>query len=82
VSAAPATPVQPPGELAQRLYADKSGELASEWRRHFETARLAAKRKLHEPLSPEEFAIHAAIAEGAELCAEVIGSVWDSMHPR
>ena len=50
------------------------------WREYFHTVSLAAKRRLHEPLAREEFAIQSALAVSAELCAEVIAAATDAKH--
>jgi hypothetical protein len=68
------------GDLAQRLHDDPNGKVLADYRHSFETLLLAAKKKLHEPLSSEDFETSTAMAEGAQLGVEVISSVWDSLH--
>ena len=68
------------GELARRLHADVDGKLLAEYRQSFATMQLMAQKRLHEPLSTEEFATRTAMADGARLGAEVITAVWDSLH--
>jgi hypothetical protein len=69
------------GELASRLQADETGELKREYCAMFIAAQGEARRRLHEPLPPEDHEMAAALAEGAQHCAEVIDAVWSAMHP-
>ncbi len=69
------------GELAARLSADETGELKREYREGFVAAHEEARRRLHEPMPPQDHEVTAALAEGALECAEVIEAVWNAMHP-
>lgn len=69
------------GELASRLQADDDGGLRREYCDMFAIAAEGARKRLHEPLTSEEFETNAALAEGAELSTEVISTVWSVLHP-
>lgn len=79
-----ALPAEPEafGDLARRLYEDVDGTLATEYRQHFDSLSELARRKSHEPLTPEEHANNSALLECASLCAEVIGAVTEAMRAR
>ena len=66
--------------LARLLHQDMSGTMLADYRQSFQAGSLAAKKKLHEPLSHEDFEINQAIADSTALAAEVITSVWEAMH--
>ena len=70
------------GDLARRLYEDVDGTLAAEYRQHFESLSEMARRKSHEPLTPEEHATTTALLECSRLCAEVIVAVTEAMRAR
>lgn len=70
------------GELASRLAADSEGQVRREYCEMFDAAQAAARRRLYEPLTPEEHETNAALVESAQLCSEVIAAVWQSLHPR
>lgn len=69
------------GELAARLQADRDGSLQREYCEMFAAAAEEARKRLREPLTPEAFETNAALAESAELGAEVISKVWSALHP-
>lgn len=69
------------GELASRLQADYDGSLRREYCEMFSTAAEAARKRLHEPLTSEEFETNVALAGSAGLSAEVIATVWSVLHP-
>lgn len=71
----------PLGDLASRLLADATGEAKLEYRRVFDTAHDQARRRLQEPLTPEDHETTAALADGTRLCSEVIDQVWNALHP-
>lgn len=68
------------GQLGQRLAADDSGVVLAEYRNCFDAAASAARQRLVEPLTSEQFAATEALAEGAALSADVIEAVWQSIH--
>ena len=70
------------GELASRLQADQDGSVRREYCEMFLAAKIAARKRLHEPLMSEEFETHAAVAAGADLSIEVISTVWSALHSR
>jgi hypothetical protein len=69
------------GELARRLHESGDDALLNEYRECFTAAALAARRKLFEPLTAEELAAHRALAEGSELCLEVLSSAAVLLRP-
>lgn len=69
------------GELASRLQADDGGVVRREYCEMFAIAAEGARKRLHEPLTSEAFETNAALAESAELSAEVISKVWSVLHP-
>jgi len=71
----------PFGALASALRADQSGAVRGEYTELFITARNEARRRVHEPLLPQDHAVAAALAEGASECIDVIDAVWNALHP-
>jgi hypothetical protein len=69
------------GELARRLYEAGDDALLNEYRECFTAAALAARRKLFEPLTAEELAAQRALAEGSELCIEVLTTAAALLRP-
>ena len=69
------------GELAARLQSDADGTLRAEYCDLFAAACAGARQRLHLPLTFEEFETNAALAEAADLSAEVISTVWSALHP-
>lgn len=82
---APMNPVIPEGvalgALATVLSADHSGAAKREFAELFIKARNDARRRLHEPLPPQEHDAAAALAEGARESLDVIDAVWNVLHP-
>lgn len=68
------------GQLGQRLRVDAGGEVLAEYRNRFEEAALTARKRLVQPLTPEQFEATKAIADSASLAVDVITAVWQSMH--
>lgn len=68
------------GELAMRLQADVAGSVRDRYCDMFRASQLAGRRRMHEPLAPEEHERSEALARGAGLACEVIASVWRSLH--
>lgn len=69
------------GDLASRLQADTAGELRREYCEMFANAQDTARRRLQEPQAAEDFEMNAALMEGAQLCDEVVSTVWHALHP-
>jgi hypothetical protein len=63
------------GELAGRIRDDPSDGVWMEYRTCFERALAAARRRLHEPLTPEEHEINVALAQSSQWCVEVLDEV-------
>ena len=70
------------GELASHLAADDDGQVRREYCEMFAAAQAAARRRMHEPLTPQEHETNAALVESAQLCSEVIAAVWSALHPK
>jgi hypothetical protein len=68
------------GQLGERLRADASGDVLAEYRNCLEAASLSAKKRLVLPLTPEQFDMTKAVADGASLSVDVVTAVWQSMH--
>jgi hypothetical protein len=71
----------PLGELASRLRADEVGDVKREYCDMFDSSQSEARRRLQEPLMPQEHEATVALADGARQCSEVINAVWNAMHP-
>jgi hypothetical protein len=71
----------PLGALASALSADHSGVVKREYEELFINARNDARRRLHEPLPPQDHDAAAALAEGASECLDVVDAVWKALHP-
>ncbi|HEU4652652.1 MAG TPA: hypothetical protein VFS47_01625 [Steroidobacteraceae bacterium] len=70
----------PPSDLVRRLLGNDGTELRDDYLAMFERTRLAATRRMHEPLAPEDFATAQAFAECSALAAEILSEVWESLH--
>jgi hypothetical protein len=71
----------PLGVLASALQADQSGAMRRELMELFTDASNEARRRLHEPLTPQDHDATAALAKASGECAEVIDAVWNALHP-
>ncbi len=71
----------PLGVLASALQADQTGAVKRELIELFDGAGTDARRRLHEPLMPQDHDRTAALAQAASECAEVIDAVWNALHP-
>jgi hypothetical protein len=71
----------PLGALASALSADHGGAVKREFAEIFIKAQNDARRRLHEPLPPQEHDAAAALAEGAREGLDVIDAVWNALHP-
>ena len=68
------------GELAGRMRDDPSDGVWMEYRTCFERALAAARQRLHEPLTREDYEINAALAQSAEWCVEVLDEVHGKLR--
>ena len=71
----------PLGVLASALQADQNGTMRRELMELFTDASSEARRRLHEPLTPQDHDATAALAKAASECTEVIDAVWNALHP-
>jgi hypothetical protein len=71
----------PLGVLASALQADHSGATKHELMEMFNRASSEARRRLHEPLTPQDHDAMAALAQASRECAEVVDAVWTALHP-
>lgn len=71
----------PLGEFASRLQMDESGTIKREYCELFDAAQSEARRRMYEPLTTEEHEAAAALAESTRQCSEVVGMVWNALHP-
>ena len=71
----------PLGALASALQADHSGVAKQELIEMFNRASSDARRRLYEPLTPQDHDAMAALAQASHACAEVVDAVWNALHP-
>lgn len=77
----PVVPKEVPlGALASALAADDEGALRDELVTMFTRAHNDARRRLYEPLPPDEHDIASALAEGGRECAQTVEAVWKALH--
>lgn len=70
----------PPSEFAMRLLADKTGAICAEYRQLMEQAAATGAEKLRRPLEQHEYAATKALVDSATASAEVVQTIWESMH--
>jgi hypothetical protein len=71
----------PLGVLASALQSDQNGAVKRELIELFASAGSDARRRLHEPLTPQDHDATAALAQAASECTDVIDAVWNALHP-
>lgn len=70
----------PPSEFATRLLSDTSGVVCAEYRRLMEQAVAMGTERLRHPLEQHEYAATKALVDSAAASAEMVQTIWESMH--